>query len=264
MNVSHNYFKVKSESENVLILVLIIIGLVVLFRSNLPKAKGAKGELRVARQLRKLKDEQYKVFNDVLIRTGTRSSQIDHIVVSIYGIYVIETKNYSGWIHGNENSEYWTQSIYNEKAKFRNPIKQNWAHIYALKEVLSDFQQVRYYPIVVFAGSGELKNIVSKTLVIYDHQLFQTIMDKRGTPILTIEQVNKIAAKLEEINIKDKKLRKQHIHQVKNYAYERKIKEESLICPRCGGDLVNREGSFGKFYGCSNYPKCRYKLNYRA
>lgn len=257
----HNYRKVKSESEYILyeILLVIIIGLVVLYKLNLLKIKGAKGESRVARQLRKLNDEQYKVFNDVLIRTGTGSSQIDHIVISVYGIYVIETKNYRGWIHGN--SEYWTQSIYKEKVKFRNPIKQNWAHIYALKEVLSDFQQVTYHPIVVFTGRGELKNIVSKIPVIYDYQLFQTIMNKRGTPILTIEQVNSIANKLNEINITDKTIRKEHIRQVRNHAYKQKRLEKSLVCPRCGGNLVVRKGAYGKFYGCSNYPKCRYKLN---
>ena len=82
-----------------------------------------------------------KVFTDVLIRTGTQK-QPDLTILSyqFIGIDVKdETQNYSGWIHGNEKSEYWIQSIYNEKAKFRNPIKQNWAHIYALKEVLGFF-----------------------------------------------------------------------------------------------------------------------------
>ena len=81
------------------ILFVIVIVLIVVYRLNSPKYKGAIGESRVARQLDKLKDEEYKVFNDVLIRTGRGSSQIDHIVISIYGIFVIETKNYSGWIH---------------------------------------------------------------------------------------------------------------------------------------------------------------------
>jgi DNA topoisomerase I len=29
-------------------------------------------------------------------------------------------------------------------------------------------------------------------------------------------------------------------------------------CPRCGGNLVEREGKFGKFLGCRNYPKCKF------
>lgn len=245
-------------------LIGIAIILVVVYRLKAPKYKGARGESRVARQLNKLKDEEYKVFSDVLIRTGSGSSQIDHVVISIYGIFVIETKNYSGWIHGNENSEYWTQSIYKKKTKFRNPIRQNWAHIYTLKEVLSDFRQVTYHPIVVFVSRAKLKNIYSKIPVIYYCQLFQTIMDKRGIPNLSSEQMKNIADKLNEVNIQGKEARKEHVQQVKYHAYERKQKEKSFVCPRCGGNLVVRNGSYGKFYGCSNYPKCRYKLSYGA
>jgi hypothetical protein len=250
----------------ILILISFVI-IIVLFIANASNAKsnrGASGELRVAGQLNKLQNDEYKVFNDVLVKTESGTSQIDHIVISIYGIFVIETKNYSGWIHGNENSEYWTQSIYEKKTKFRNPIKQNWGHIYALKEVLSDFKQVTYHPIVVFAGNAELKNVVSQIPVIYDHQLSQTVMDEKRIANLSIEQVKNIAAKLNEVNIQDKKARKEHVNQVQKHVYERKQKEESLVCPSCGGNLVVREGPYGRFYGCSNYPQCKYKLSYEV
>lgn len=151
-----------------------------------------------------------------------------------------------------------------KKIKFRNPIKQNWAHIYALKEVLSSFGKVTYHPIVVFAGSAELKNVDSQTPVIYVSQLFQTIMAESGIPNLDIEIVKNIADKLSAFNIQDKGAKKEHIHQVRKLVYVRKQKEKSLVCPRCGGNLAVREGPYGKFYGCSNYPKCRYKLNYKA
>ncbi len=246
------------------ILFIIVIALFILYSLNKYKIKGFIGESKVAIQLSRLRDDEYTVLNNVLIRTGRGSSQIDHVVISIYGIFVIETKNYSGWIHGNEKSEYWTQSIYKKKTKFRNPIKQNWAHIYALKEVLSNIKQVTYHPIVVFAGSAELKNIVSGIPVIYDHQLFRTIMDKKVTPVLTTEQMKNITDKLQLVNIQDKEIKKEHVYQVRNNAYERKQKERLLICPRCGGNLVARDGQYGKFYGCSNYPKCRYTLDYRA
>jgi hypothetical protein len=220
------------------------------------------GESRVAKQLNKFRGEEHVVLNDVLIRTMRGSVQIDHIVISTCGIFVIETKNYDGWIHGNENSEYWTQSIYKMKTKFRNPIKQNWAHIYALKEILSDFGQVIYHPIVVFAGDAELKNISSTVPVIYDHQIFQAIIDKRGISNLSIDQIKNITYKLNDMNIKGKKARTEHIHQVKNYIKKRHESEKSLICIRCGGSLVIREGRYGKFYGCSNYPKCKYTTSF--
>ena len=140
-------------SEELLIILFALgIFLYFIFRLNKPLSRGDRGELRVTRRLRNLKGEEYVVFNDLLIETDRGSSQIDHIVISRYGIFVIETKNYSGWIFGNENSEYWTQSIYRKKTKFRNPIKQNWSHIYALKSVLSEHRQTIYHPIIVFAG----------------------------------------------------------------------------------------------------------------
>ena len=157
---------------------------------------------------------------------------------------------------------YWTQSIYKKKTNFRNPITQNWAHIYALKEVLSDFKQVTYHPIVVFAGRAELKNVYSNIPVIYEHEVFQTIMNKVGIPNLSIMQVNNIADKLNEIIIQSEVDKREHVNHVQDYAYERKRKENLLICPRCNGELAVREGRYGKFYGCSNYPTCRYTLKY--
>jgi len=253
-------------SEKVLIEILLIIVVVFVFvyRFNKNKRKGTKGELRVARRLRKLKGKEYEVLNDVLIRTSSGSSQIDHIVISIFGIFVIETKNFSGWIHGHENSEYWTQTIYKKKTKFRNPIKQNWAHIYALKNVLSKFKQVTYYPIVVFSGNAELKKISSTTPVIYDQQLVRTINGITRKPILSVEQVKNIAGNLNEINLQDRRAKREHVRQVKKNARERKQKEKMKICPWCGGELIVRNGQYGKFYGCSNFPKCTYKLSYRT
>lgn len=241
---------------------LIVIILILVYRSNAHKNQGAIGESSVARQLNRLQDNEYLVLNDILIETDTGSSQIDHIVISIYGIFVIETKNYSGWIHGNDNSEYWTQSIYLNKTRFRNPIRQNWSHIFALKKILSSFKQATYHSIVVFAGSAELKNVVSKIPVIYVHQLFQTIMAIRGAPNLNVAQVNKIAHILCEVNVQDSRAKKEHVNQVRKHVDERIQKEKSLICPNCSGNLIVRQGPYGKFYGCSNYPRCRYKLSY--
>ena len=252
-----------SEELLIIILFALVIYLYLVFKLNKRKRRGDRGEFRVARRLRRLKGEEYFVFNDLLIETDRGSSQIDHIVISRYGIFVIETKNYSGWIFGNENSEYWTQSIYRKKTKFRNPIKQNWSHIYALKSVLSNYKQATYHPIVVFAGRAELKNVDSSIPVIYDHQIIRVIRDHSRSPNLSFEQINSIANRLNDIRIKDRKARKQHVRQVRNQIRERRRREKKGVCPRCGGSLSLIDGRYGKFWGCSNYPKCKYKLNYR-
>ena len=236
--------------------------LVVVLRLNAPRIRGGRGESRVANVLSRLDNSQYKVLNDLLIRTTRGTSQIDHVVVSPQGIFVIETKNYSGWIHGGEKSEYWTQSIFRKKYEFRNPIKQNWAHVYGLKEILSDFGQISYHPVVVFTRSSELKNVHSKLPVSYVDNLLQIITETKGGGILSGDQVLAIQRTLDGANILDQNLRGQHVRGVQNRVHLQNQSEQLLICPKCGATLVVRAGKYGKFYGCSNYPRCRHILKF--
>lgn len=111
------------------LIVLAIIAVIL----NLPSVKGFFGEISIRILLKFLNKDKYLIINDVLIPTNNgTTAQIDHIVVSIYGIFVIETKNYNGWIFGSENSKNWTQVIYKTKNHFYNPIMQNKGHIKAL------------------------------------------------------------------------------------------------------------------------------------
>jgi hypothetical protein len=244
-----------------LLLIITTVVLIVFLFHKIPYIKGAIGESLVNRQLSKLPKDKFKILNNIFINTLKGSSEIDHIVISVYGIFVIETKYYKGWIHGNENSEYWKQTIYQWKNKFRNPIKQNWAHIYAVKDILSDYRNIKYFPIIVFAGSAELKNVYSNIPVIYDNELYNVILESCIEINLTQEQVNEISDKLNENIIKDKNAKKSHIKQVNYNKYNRLYKIQSGICPRCSGNMILRNSQYGEFYGCSNYPKCKYKRN---
>jgi len=244
--------------------VLIVISFIVIYviitvfnRGNSAKTKGARGEYKVERKLRKLNKKEYVIFNDIYIKIDGIITQIDHLIVSIYGIFVIETKYYSGWIHGNEKSEYWTQSFYKKKTKFRNPIKQNWSHVYALKKVLSNFYGIKYHPIIVFAGKAKLMNVYSQIPVIYNKELIKTIRQEK-TPCLSSEQVNDIVKQLNSFIVNDGKVIKEHRKYLQRNIAERESNIRSLICPNCGGYLVVREGKFGAFYGCSNFPKCKF------
>ena len=99
------------ELYSVIFGIIALIGLFFLLRWLIP-SKGKVGEKIVAGKLNRLPKDQYLVLNNVTIPTPKGSSQIDHLVVSIYGIFVIETKNYNGWIYCGEHAEYWTQNIY--------------------------------------------------------------------------------------------------------------------------------------------------------
>ncbi|TRZ43999.1 NERD domain-containing protein [Robertkochia solimangrovi] len=226
-----------------------------------PKIKGALGEYRVAYKLKRLNKKEYIVLNDILLKYGNSTTQIDHIVISRSGIFVIETKNYKGWIHGHQNSEYWTQTIYKHKKKLRNPIKQNWVHVFAIKKTLSEFNYIKYFPIVVFTGSGILKNITTTLPVIYKKNLLKTIKNLNKEEHLSYKQIKLISNKLHKNNIVDRKEYRNHSKQVSKQVQERKIKEKLKICPRCGNKLIYKRGKYGNFYGCQNFPKCKYTLN---
>ena len=108
-----------------------------LVKSAMPSLKGWEGEKAISSILKKLPREHYRLINNVMLKRGNGNTvQIDHIVISTYGIFVIETKNYKGIITGNDFSEQWTEHIYKQKYHFFSPTRQNYGHIKALEELL--------------------------------------------------------------------------------------------------------------------------------
>jgi hypothetical protein len=102
------------------------------------KYKGWDGELTVKlMQWFYLDKKTYHVFNNVILPNfGGGTTQIDHIIVSVYGIFVVETKNMNGWIYGSEKDSKWTQVFFNKKYSFQNPLRQNYKHIKTISEIL--------------------------------------------------------------------------------------------------------------------------------
>ena len=139
-----------------------------------PVIKGFVGEKTISTFLSFLPQNEYSILNDIILKTDRGTTQIDHIVVSQYGIFVIETKNYKGWILGKESDEYWTQNIYGKKNKFFNPIRQNYAHTEAIKALLSEYPNAKIIPIVAFSGECELK-VNAKSRVVYFSGINKTI-----------------------------------------------------------------------------------------
>lgn len=216
--------------------------------------KGAYAEDKVAQRLAQL-PEEYHVFNDVYIRSGNRSVQIDHVVISRYGVFVIETKNYKGWVYGSANAEHWTQNIYGHKYRLYNPTRQNASHVGALCN-LFHITRDKAIPIIVFAGSATVR-CSADCNVIYLNQLRREI-DCHKSVQFTEEQVIQMVEKLSESLVTDKNRKRDHIHEVRQQVAEKKRLEANGICPRCHGQLVVRKGQYGHFIGCSNYPNCKY------
>lgn len=227
------------------------------FLADSRSRKGRKGELLVSRLLFALPND-YLVFNDLYLDVNGRTVQIDHVVVSVYGIFVIETKNYAGWIFGSDNSEYWTQCIYGNKYKFLNPLKQNFSHVCALRTLLNIPGKL-FVPIVVFLSKAELK-FQTYGGVVTSRELHDAIFERREK-ILTEEMVYKISSQLEKINIKDEGIRKDHASKIQEILKEKRLALQNGICPKCGSPLTVRKGVYGKFLGCKNYPYCKFKMN---
>lgn len=221
--------------------------------------KGTFGEKRVSHILAKLPKERYEVFNDVMIKTEHGTTQIDHVVVSHYGVFVIETKTMTGWIYGSENDKYWTQNIYGNKYQFYNPVFQNNGHVRALRKVLDDNGRIFIYPIVAFSRQASLRIYLKESCVIYWRQLQRTI-ESFSERRLTDEQVHYVGNKLYEnrIDTSEKGVKEEHKKNVRAAKTYSKNRPDSMICPKCGGFLTLKQGKYGNFFGCSNYPNCSY------
>lgn len=220
-----------------------------------PKMKGFFGEKSVAFFLSKLEKEKYKVINNIMLKVNGKTIQIDHIVISNYGVFVIETKNYKGWIIGNEYDDNWKQVIYKRKEKLHNPIKQNYGHIQALKEVLSEYNNLNFISIIAFTTKADLK-VKTKTDVVYTINLMKTIR-KYTAECISDTDKETIYSRLKTLNVDSKENRTAHVQAIHNNIKDKNEKINNDICPRCGGKLVIRNGKYGQFKGCSNYPKCR-------
>ena len=238
-----------------LLTVLFLLG--ILYRIFYAKIRGKCGEIRIARILKHLPDE-YTIFNDVYIQERGKSVQIDHIVLSPYGIFVIETKNFSGWVYGGEKSAEWTQNIYGTKFRFQNPLRQNYGHVKALQSLFGYPIQF-FIPIVVFVGGASLKGYYPNHIVIYKKQLLKTIGQYQNI-VLRDDILYSAINRLSYSSFETTETSSIHIKQVKKDIKEKNAKIRQGICPRCGGSLIYRKGKYGAFYGCSNYPNCHYTL----
>jgi len=241
---------------------------------NTAAVKGHAGENWIHNILMQLPDE-YTVFKDVILKTPKGTTQIDHIVVSKYGVFAIETKNYRGEIYGDDNRKYWTQVIvtdvtyrrkwyktytYVKKSRFYNPVKQSLSHAYTIKGYLKDWKYLPVVPIVVFCGEAVLANVESSIPVIYDNNLLDLIRSYT-TSYLTEQEVHDVVTRLDVSNYREVIDDRMHVQNLRAVAREENNKIASGICPKCGGTLVLRNGKYGSFYGCSNYPKCKYTLS---
>ncbi|MDR1409419.1 MAG: NERD domain-containing protein [Oscillospiraceae bacterium] len=226
---------------------------------------GEEGEYQIGLALQKLDGYKRLLFNVYLPKENGLFSEIDIIMIHTMGIFVIESKNFSGWIFGDEDHYYWTQSLtYGQrKEKFYNPCKQNISHIKALQKFMR-YAKIPIYSAIVFSDSCELMDIEvlsKKHVVMRAHRLPWLLnevaeLKSFGEPTvsqLTKEQIETIYKKLFPQTQLSPEEREAHSRHVANIQKHR-------ICPYCGNTLILRTAkeTGRQFYGCLQYPKCHY------
>lgn len=181
-----------------------------------PQWKGWLGERFVNKKLTGLDPKQYINLSDVLLpSTGnTSTTQIDHIIVSRFGIFCIETKDYSGWIFGKASDQYWTQVIYRRKSRFYNPLRQNYAHTKAIEALIKPrFQNTPIYSFIIFPSADKLK-ITGTDTVGNGRDTVEKIRQYTDL-VLSDSERDEICSIIKNADIKDKKSRRSHIESAK-------------------------------------------------
>lgn len=220
--------------------------------------KGKLGESKVNLGLDFLLDQEvYRLVKDVTLPVGDGATQIDHLVISPYGIFVIETKNMKGWIFGRPDQAQWTQQIYQYKQKFQNPLRQNYKHVKVVQELLG-LAPHQVHNVVVFVGACTLKTPMPAEVVHGVSNLADFIRSKR-VPVFAENEVRRLIESILDKRL-DPSLRTKstHVRHVK-----REISNNAVgagkACPRCGGVMVVRTNrrSEERFLGCRRYPRCK-------
>jgi len=240
-----------------------------------PWFKGITGEFLVNTAARLfLPKGEYHLIKDVTLPTDGGTTQIDHIIVSRYGVFVIETKNMKGWIFGSANQKTWTQKIYKHTNKFQNPLHQNYKHIKTL-EALLDIPASAIFSLVVFVGDSTFKTEMP-TNVVYAGGYIRHIKARREV-MLSQADVETVTAHIEQLRLqRGFTTNRQHVNHLRSRtatsnpvppatartAPAPMTPHRPIQCPKCGSDMVLRTARKGQnagnqFWGCATYPACR-------
>lgn len=236
-----------------------------------PWFKGLLGEWQVNLLIKFfLNKKDYHLIKNVTLPTFTNrdvddkeqgTTQIDHIIVSKYGIFVVETKNMKGWIFGSENQKQWTQKIFKHTSKFQNPLHQNYKHVKILEDLLftgSNAKNDCIFSVIIFIGDSTFKTKMPVN-VRFARGGIEFIKSKTDV-VFNAEEVKNIIEQIESGRLaRGFKTNREHVKHVKEIVKE---KTDGKLCIKCGSNMVLRKATKGKnagneFWGCGTFPRCR-------
>ena len=208
------------------LLPLLLIAVVI----KTPWFKGMIGEWFINVSIRLFLDRrEYHLLKDVTLPTPQGTTQIDHVIVSRFGVFVIETKNMKGWIFGNPAHKSWTQQIYRHRHSFQNPLRQNHLHMMTLKSLLglSDHQ---LHSVIFFIGDCTFKtpmpqNVMNRGLIRYVKGI--------TTPVLAESEVAHVVDTIQQGRLAANwQTHRQHVAQLKARHGEAPTKPAPASVPR--------------------------------
>lgn len=279
---------------------------------------GKYGEYLTYKYLKSFEENGAKfLFNVYIPKNNCETTEIDVLMISSKGIFVFESKNYSGWIFGDEKHKHWYQTLpqgknRTHKEHFFNPVMQNRAHINHLKNFIG--QEIPVRSIIVFSDRCTLKSvkIYSNAISVINRcnvsSIVADICKQIENDLLTQTDIDIIYNKLYPYTQVDETTKMQHVESINNLTKttnkqttssittsqnktedifvqsdynnidetgdiqtevtptETTVGQKALKCPKCNSNLILRTATKGanrgnKFWGCSNYPKCKYIQN---
>lgn len=290
---------------------------------------GKYGEYLTYKNLKSFEASGAKfLFNIYVPKEDGKTTEIDILMICSKGVFVFESKNYSGWIFGSEGQKNWYQTLptgrgRSHKERFYNPIMQNRSHISYLKAYLGE--QIPIWSFIVFSDRCTLKSIQitsNDTCVINRCNVASAISamcNQIPGDFLNEDKIADLYSKLYPCTQVDVMVKAQHIANIHNNRNplslpqteppavsfdepvesiktqqqtetittisnntvvleadvtmpdceldEQRAEERQILkCPKCGGNLILRTATRGvhignQFYGCSNYPTCKYIQN---
>jgi len=206
-------------------------------------SKGNYGEFLTFRILEKMKGNNKLLTNIYISKADGTTTEIDLLMINKAGFYVFESKNYSGWIFGNEKDKNWTQSLKGgKKIQFLNPVIQNNGHIKALRKLLIETSSSNiFYSYIVLSTRCDLKKVTVTTPGIFvmkrDMLLFALKKDMSNrTEVLTDVQIGTFYEILQKHSLTDSVTKEQHIQNIVNKQNKKPVMSaaptvvESVIC----------------------------------
>jgi hypothetical protein len=141
----------------------------------------------------------FHLLNHLTLRLKDKTTQIDHVLVSRFGVFVIETKDYKGWIFAGQGDRYWTQVLYRARYRFQNPIRQNYKHVCAIQELLDFLPPDAIVPIVVFTGDAKFKTTIPDG--VFALEGFLAFIERHTTEVLSANRVQFCVGRLESARL---------------------------------------------------------------